>query len=175
MIDSNIAIVNGSSRNDGHSAIIARLIKDKTNGTIFHLTDYQIGYFDYDNAHAEDDFIPLIDTLIEYPIWILVTPVYWYSMSAQMKTWMDRMSDILKWNKDIIPLLKKISWYIVSCGSDAEVTPGYFVPFSLSAEYLDISYLGDVHLWKVNRASIEKEVEQKILSLVTLINKPNLK
>ena len=175
MKKSKTAIVNGSSRNDGHSAIIAQLIKDKTNGEVFHLADYQIGYFDYDNAHIEDDFIPFIETLIEYPVWVLVTPVYWYSMSAQMKTWLDRMSDILKWNKDLLPSLKKTSWYIASCGSDAEVTPGYFVPFRLSANYLDISYLGDVHLWKDNRVPIEKEVEQRIICLVSLINKTNSK
>lgn len=170
MKKTNLAIVNGSSRTDGHSAIISQQIKNKTNSKIFHLADYNIGYFDYDNAHFDDDFIPLINALIEYPVWVLVTPVYWYSMSAQMKTWLDRMSDILKWSKDLEPSLKKTSWYILSCGSDDEETPGYFVPFRMSAEYLDIMYLGHTHVWKDNRQALSEIVREKLHLVVDKIN-----
>ena len=46
-------------------------------------------------------FLPTIKELnSKYDTWIFVTPVYWYSMSGQMKIFLDRITDLLKWHKD---------------------------------------------------------------------------
>ena len=37
-----------------------------------------------------DDMQPLYRKMIEAEAWVLASPVYWFTMSAQMKLWMDR-------------------------------------------------------------------------------------
>jgi multimeric flavodoxin WrbA len=37
-----------------------------------------------------DDMQPLYRKMIEADAWVLASPVYWFTMSAQMKLWMDR-------------------------------------------------------------------------------------
>lgn len=91
-----------------------------------------------------------------------MTPVYWYSMSARMKTFFDRLSDLIKWEKDISEKIKKLKWYVLSCGSDDREVTGFFEPFKRSADYLDIQYMGSVHVWKDNRQPIEEEVISRL-------------
>jgi hypothetical protein len=165
------AYINGSSRTQGHTALIAEKMAESLPGKIIHLEEYNIGYFDYNNSNREDDFINLIEDLAEIKLWILFTPVYWYSMSGQMKTFLDRFSDLLKWNKPLAESLKNIRWYIISCGSDDEEIDGFFNPFKLSADYLGINYLGQTHLWKDNRQELCTEVENRMNNSISLLSK----
>ena len=141
---------------------ISSLLSKELDAQVFLIQDRQIGYFNYENQNRSDDFLPLIKELLSYDIRVLITPVYWYTMSAQMKTFLDRFSDLLKWEKDLANAMKKVSWFVISCGSDDAEVPGFFTPFRLSAEYLDINYLGDLHVWKYNRKPLTKEVHQLI-------------
>jgi len=150
--------INGSSRKGGHTTAIAKLLSGAENHNVIHLLDYNMGFFEYDNSNNDDDFIPLIKELAESDVWVFLTPVYWYSMSARMKTFFDRLSDLLKWEKDIYKKIRNIRWYALSCGSDDAEVPGFFEPFKRSAEYLDIQYMGDIHVWKDNRLPMEEEV-----------------
>lgn len=163
--------INGSSRNIGHTALIAEKIAGSVPGKIIHLEEKNIGFFDYNNGNKDDDFIHLIEELAEVEQWVWLTPVYWYSMSGQMKTFLDRFSDLLKWNKSLVKSLKKVNWYVISCGSDNEETDGFFNPFILSAEYLEINYLGHIHLWKDNREELCTEVENRLNNAITLLSK----
>ncbi len=157
--------INGSSRKGGHTTSIAKLLSGPYQQNVIHLSDYKIGYFEYDNSNSDDDFLPLIEELLESDVWIFLTPVYWYSMSARMKTFFDRLSDLLKWEKEICNKLKGSKWYAISCGSDEMEVPGFFEPFKRSAEYLDITYMGDIHVWKDNRLPLEAEVISRLQSL----------
>ena len=162
--------INGSSRKGGHTTSIAKLLKGKSQYDIIHLSDYNIGYFEYDHSNKEDDFMPLMDELLEFDTWILLTPIYWYSMSARMKTFFDRLSDLLKWEKELGHKIKGSKWYALSCGSDKEEVPGFFEPFKLSAEYLGARYMGDIHVWKDNRQPLEELVIQRLEKFATAIS-----
>jgi multimeric flavodoxin WrbA len=39
---------------------------------------------------VQDDMTPLYDKLMEADVWVLGTPIYWWSVSAQMKAFIDR-------------------------------------------------------------------------------------
>ena len=165
-----IVIISGSSRKDGNSTLMATYLCDELKSKILHLTDFKIGYFDYCNGNNEDDFLPFIRDLLNYNLWILITPVYWYSMSAQTKTFIDRLSDLLKWKKNLAIDIQRVSWYVISCGSDETEVQGFFNPFRLSAEYLGINYLGDKHVWKDNRQPFTEEVLISLKDIVNTIN-----
>ena len=54
---------------------------------------------------VDDDMQPLYPKLVESDAWIIASPVYWFSMSAQTKIFMDRCFAL--WNED--PEMNKIS------------------------------------------------------------------
>ena len=140
-------IIQGSSRSNGNSSKIAGLLQDGLQFDLIDLNNYQIGHFDYDFNNQQDDFLPLFRQITEYDLILFLTPVYWYSMSGTMKVFFDRISDCLKIEKELGRKLRGKCMATVSCGSEKIATQGFFIPFQLSAEYLGMDYLGDLHTW----------------------------
>lgn len=134
-------IVFGSSRSDGNTK--------KTIDLIFHGTDYRlidlntkkISYYDYEHANKEDDFITIAEEMVTYQHIVLATPVYWYTMSAMMKTFLDRWSDLLRLRKDLGKSLTNKWLYIVtSYATDLPV--GFESPFQQTCMYMNMNYGG---------------------------------
>ncbi|MEN0004757.1 MAG: NAD(P)H-dependent oxidoreductase [Bacteroidota bacterium] len=148
MEKSKVAVILGSSRLQGNTYQIANAICKEMDWQLFNLSDYEINYFDYDNAHATDDFLPLITRLIEdYDAYLFATPVYWYAMSAQLKTFFDRLSDLLKFYKPLGRQLRGKAMGSLSCANDAELIQSFGDPFEATADYLGMSYHGHMHTW----------------------------
>ncbi|ABE54728.1 NADPH-dependent FMN reductase [Shewanella denitrificans OS217] len=91
-----IAIVLGTSRSDGNTSALANEFAQATGANVFPLSDFSILPFDYEFKNTSDDFLLLINQVIKHDIIIFASPIYWYSPSAQMKVFMDRLSDLLK-------------------------------------------------------------------------------
>lgn len=147
----NSVIILGSSRSDGNTKIICNYLVKDTEFPLFDLNDYEIGYYDYNGNNSHDDFLPLFEKLITFDTLIFATPVYWYSMSAQMKTFLDRFTDLLKIRKDLGRKLRGKNMKVICCSSGDEEYPEFWKPFQRSSEYLGMNYLGHAHTW------IEKE------------------
>lgn len=144
-------IIQGSSRSIGNTKLIASLLQENTGFDIIDLKSKNISEYNYDFKNREDDFIPLIaDVTTKYNTIIFATPVYWYSMSGIMKIFLDRFTDCLKYEKEIGRRLRGKTMAAISCGSDENEVEGFFVPFSRTAEYLGMEYLGSVHTWIEN-------------------------
>ena len=162
-------IIQGSSKSNGNTNQIAKLIQKELKCDLLDLKNYQIGQFDYEFNNREDDFLPLIRKIADYDLIIFLTPVYWYAMSGIMKTFFDRIADCLKIEKETGRKLHGKYMATVSCGSEKKATEGYFIPFQLTAQYLEMKYLGDLHTWieseQPNKKvidSVEKFVEEVI-------------
>lgn len=142
-------IVLGSSRSDGETSAIAGLVSLKTRFDVIDLLEFDINRFDYNNKFADDDFIPLIDRLTKTEVIVFATPIYWYSMSGIMKDFIDRLSDLLKFEKDRGRLLRGKKMALIS-SSSSEDFPDYFLgPFEDTAAYLGMEFLGHLHSWEV--------------------------
>ena len=72
---------------------------------IVNLADYQLDFFKYDQSYT-DDFTKLFNKLMEYDHIVFASPIYWYSVCAQMKVFIDRLSDLLFGEKDRLKLLR---------------------------------------------------------------------
>jgi len=48
----------------------------------------------------KDDMQPLYRMMIEADAWVIASPVYWFSVSAQTKLWMDRSLALPAYRKD---------------------------------------------------------------------------
>ncbi len=119
-------IVFGSSRSNGRTLEAIKMITD--DALIVDLNTLKISPYDYEHRNIDDDYLPLMKKVVEHDLIILATPVYWYSMSAQMKTFIDRLNDLLEVGKDIGRKLRgKRLFVIASLGTS--MPKGFEEPF----------------------------------------------
>ena len=134
-------IIFGSSRSRGETWKAIQAVIDNKTIPIIDLNEFAISPFDYDHRNKSDDFIPLMEKVINHDPIILATPVYWYTMSAQMKIFIDRCADLLKIRKDLGRALQgKTLFVIASYGTS--LPRGFEDAFDQSCEYMDMKYGG---------------------------------
>ena len=157
---SSIIVFHASSRRQGNTATIANYLSSQLSATALDLSAHELAPFSYeDNYPATDDFMAIIEQTIAADHWVLVTPIYWYTMSAQMKTFLDRFSDLLRYHQELLPVLTGKHLWIVAVGSDPEAVPHFLEPFRLSADYLAMYYGGDLHTWLGRTPIMKPEVQ----------------
>ena len=80
--------VMGSSRQDGNTAaLMGAVFQNLNDARWIDLSDYSIAPYAYDHRFADDDFLPIAKIMREAEIIVYASPVYWYSMSGILKTW----------------------------------------------------------------------------------------
>jgi multimeric flavodoxin WrbA len=135
-------VILASSRSQGNTRLLVDYLIETTDIPIIDLSSKNISYYDYERTAGNDDFIPVIQTLAEKQVWILATPVYWYSMSAQMKTFFDRLTDLLTTHKDLGWRLRGRAVALLASGTDPNLPEGFEAPFRLTCRYLGLNFLG---------------------------------
>ncbi|CAM1353235.1 flavodoxin family protein [Tenacibaculum insulae] len=141
-------IIQGSAKSNGNTSTIIEYLNKNNDFDIIDLKTKNIGYFEYDFSNANDDFIPLMETIAKkYDTIIFATPVYWYNMSGILKTFFDRMSDLLHYKKDLGRLMRGKNMAMISNSGENDLKTGFTMPFIESANYLGMNYLGDTHTW----------------------------
>jgi multimeric flavodoxin WrbA len=116
-----------------------KLIEDN----LIDLKNYDISDFDYEYKNKNDDFMKILTQALQYKTIILATPIYWYSMSAIMKRFVDRISDLLSEDKDTGRLLRNKNLAIITSYSiNPEGKDGFEPVFINTANYLGMNYLG---------------------------------
>ena len=155
-------VVLGSSRGLGKTWKSVQMI---TEGSIpiIDLNTAKISPYDYEHRNIDDDYLSIMKTIVEHDLIILATPVYWYSMSAQMKIFIDRLSDLLEISKDTGRKLRGKRLFVIASFSTS-MPEGFEKPFSQTCEYMGIKYEGcsfiyhgnDPKLLENNLKEIEK-------------------
>ncbi len=139
-------IIVGSSRSNGNTSKVVDAISNPINADVIDLRDYTISFYDYESKNSNDDFLPLIRSLIEkYDTLVFATPVYWYSMSGIMKVFFDRLSDLIRIEKETGRKLRGKKMFVVTNSHDDKLENSFYIPFQKSAEYLGMEYLGNKH------------------------------
>jgi len=98
--------------------------------------------------------------MIEADLIILATPIYWYTMSGHMKAFLDRWTDLVTTHKSKGRALKGKKVGVIAQSTSDAMPVGFEIPFKLTAEYMDMEYVGGV-FWDMRR-SLD---EQKTLNL----------
>ena len=164
-------IILGSSRSHGNTRkVVDRIISYNQDIDLIDLTKYHIKYFDYDYKNQNDDFQMLVEKMLVYDQIIFATPVYWFSMSAPLKTFFDRISDLLHLHKEKGRKLRGKTMGMISSSSGNNLNDYFRAPFVESAKYLGMNYIGDVHSWLVDD-KISDEVDKNIKEFVSKIDK----
>lgn len=139
-------VIVGSSRNDGDTAILTNELIKQSKWDLINLNDYNFSFFDYEHKNREDDYLTLMEQIIkEYDTLIFATPVYWYSMSGIMKVFFDRITDLLTIQKELGRKLRGKKMAVISCSIGENLGEHFWLPFSETAKYLGMEYLGNAH------------------------------
>jgi multimeric flavodoxin WrbA len=136
-----------SSRRLGNTGRLTDWVADALGIEVIDLAQRTISPFDYEHRNRADDFEPLLDHVLEFEQIIFASPVYWYAMSAPMKVFVDRISDLL----DLPDLLAKgrrlrgKDAYVLCTSIEDEATPCFVTSFSETFNYLGMRYAGLLH------------------------------
>ncbi|MBL4704015.1 MAG: NAD(P)H-dependent oxidoreductase [Flavobacteriales bacterium] len=145
-------VIVGSSRKNGDTKKMVDQLIQKSNWDIIDLNDFNISYYDYENANRNDDYLGLMTQIIDtYDTLIFATPVYWYSMSGIMKVFFDRFTDLLTIEKELGRKLRGKKMAAISCSTGNNIGDSFWLPFSETAQYLGMDYLGGRHTVSGNR------------------------
>lgn len=140
-------VILGSARSDGNTKqVVHYLLKKNPTFGFVDLNTKNIHFFDYGHSNLDDDFIPTVEEMLQYDRIIFASPVYWYSMSAIMKTFFDRITDLLKARHDLGVQLKGKTMASISCSGHDDLDESFWKPIAMSAEYLHMGYEGNVHV-----------------------------
>lgn len=158
-------IIQASSRSHGNTAKVVKYVQQLTAFDVIDLNQKEIHQFDYEFKH-NDDFDSVFKNIVKtYDTIILATPIYWYTMSGILKTFLDRISDFLIKEKEVVRQLEHRTLATISCGSDDEIFEGFTMPFKETANYLNMIYKGHVHSW-IEDDAIPDDVKEAINTFV---------
>ena len=136
------AILQSSSRLNGNTSGLVETLSIRIGAKVFNLNDYSVSPFDYEHKNLNDDFIPLIKELLNYQHIVFASPVYWYSMTGQMKVFFDRLSDLLHVKKEFGRKLRTKQCSIISTGASPLPERSFEETFINSFNYLGMDYKG---------------------------------
>ncbi len=163
-------LLQASSRSLGDTHQVVNFISQRYPSDIIDLKTKKIGAYDYEYKNSKDDFLPTITEIIEnYDTILFATPVYWYTMSGILKTFLDRISDLLRIHKNLGRQLRGKQMAIVSVSNSDDLIEGFYKPFEASAHYLGMKYLGNLHAW-VASETIPKAVKHDINLFLKQLN-----
>jgi multimeric flavodoxin WrbA len=148
----NIIVLFSSSRQNGNTRnfidqIAVQLETIDIFVEIIDLEQYHFSDFDYEHKNKNDDFSPLFEKILPYPIIIFATPVYWYAVPPQMKRFLDRISDYLICPQllDKGRQLRGKTAYIVCTSVKEHASETYLNAFKETFAYLGMQYGGYIH------------------------------
>jgi multimeric flavodoxin WrbA len=136
-------IILASNRRESNTE---KALKDIYGDNPYHLVnllDYKIQPYNYRGAYsADDNFMNIVNVMLEHDNVTFATPVYWYSMSGLLKTFMNRLTDVVTTQKEIGKRMHGKSLAVIAAGSDLHLPDGFETPFLLTAQYFGMVFKG---------------------------------
>ena len=145
-MERNMSIIGflGSSRADGNTAALTNAVfSELKSAVLVDLSELMIGPYSYDNAYAADDFLPLARPMAKADAIVFASPVYWYSMSAQMKAFFDRLTDLTE--GEMKPVGKSLAgkrMFVIATGNSPTAPDSFVRPFADTAGYFNMRWGG---------------------------------
>jgi multimeric flavodoxin WrbA len=110
--------------------------------TIVDLGTLAISPFSYDVTANCDDFHTVVQQMGAHDHLVFATPVYWYAMSSVMKTFFDRLTDLLL-DKDSRAAGRALAGrdvWLLATGTDEALPLGFHEPFARTAAYFGMRW-----------------------------------
>ena len=134
-----IMVISGSARTDGETATAIRHLRQHMGDSldVVDLSAVPIRPFDYARTDDRDAFRAIIGKMVASEHIVFATPVYWYAMSGLMKTFFDRLTDLLLDGeaKKMGRALGGRNVWVLATGTEPTLPPGFHEPFARTAAY----------------------------------------
>lgn len=150
-------IIYGSSHPQGETFRAAEILARETGAGMIDVAALDIGLYDYAHRNLNDDFLAVSQRMLAADTIIFVTPVYWYAMSAQMKIFFDRLSDLVTVRKPDGRALAGKNTYLVANGTESAMPDGFEIPFERTSAYLNMHYRGSHYLYTGKDAALREK------------------
>jgi multimeric flavodoxin WrbA len=144
---STIALFSSSRRNGNTGRLMDRIALE-LDLEVVDLSSLRITPYDYDHSNRDDDFESLMERVLAHEQVIFASPIYWYSVSPAMKTFLDRISDFLEL-PDLLPKGRRLrgkNAFIVCTSICEEPSPMFMGAFRETVDYLGMRFGGAVHV-----------------------------
>ncbi|MEE2690700.1 MAG: flavodoxin family protein [Pseudomonadota bacterium] len=167
-----VTVILGSSRRAGNTArLVDAVFRGEPAARIVDLSGYDIAPYDYGHRHGTDDFLPLARDMAESDVVVFATPVYWYAMSAQMKTFFDRLSDLTRMDKPLGRSLAGKTMFLLATSSSPSLPDGFETPFAETARYFGMTWGGALHAEMRDDGPLPPEAEARAARFADLIGR----
>lgn len=143
-------ILSASARGDGDLAAAVEALRALLGEGSDHvaLGEHELRPFDYERVGDRDRFAEIAADMGRRDRLVFASPVYWYAMSGIMKTFFDRLSDLLldPAKRPLGRALAGRKMWLLATGNDPALPDGFEAPFRLTADYLDMEWRGACYL-----------------------------
>lgn len=137
-----VFVLTGSARPDSDTDLLVDAVLAGRPCRRTALRDRRIRPYAYGRPAGGDDFLDVVEELLAADAALLATPVYWYAMSGLMKTFFDRLTDLVTVRKDLGRRLAGHTVYVAACGTGTALPDGFETPFRDTAAYFAMPYGG---------------------------------
>ena len=172
---SNTIALFASARRYGNTGKLIDWIAGELDIKVIDLSEKDISPYDYDHKNIGDDFIPLVNELLNYEKIIFVTPIYWYGASAQMKVFIDRTSDLLDVEslKDIGRKLRSKTAYIACTSVNSDADNSFLNALKDTFTYLGMDYGGHIHA-NCENGFTQSDYRKDVCDFINLVRNINV-
>lgn len=146
---SNAISLFSSARRNGNTGTLIDIVAKMSKMDVINLDQLNISPFDYEHKNKDDDFLPLMEKILNHQHIVFSSPVYWYSVTPAMKAFLDRISDLL-----IFPQLLEMghqlrgkTGHIVTTSAHQELSPLFKGAFETTFKYLGMNNGGALHVY----------------------------
>lgn len=133
-------VILGTNRADSHTLQGIRNDLPFNDYQLIELRDFRIDHYSYELPKPADDFLMVVNLMLEAENLVFATPVYWYAMSGRMKVFLDRFTDLITSDKSLGRALAGKSVFLFASGSDEELPEGFEVPFRNTAAFFKMDF-----------------------------------
>jgi multimeric flavodoxin WrbA len=155
-------VILGSARPDGETRKAVDIAFPPGTVALAILPSHAIGGYDYGHANAGDDFAAIADAMVAATAIVFATPVYWYAMSAPLKIFFDRLTDLTENLKAKGKALAGKPVWVIATGTETELPEGFEIPFARTADYFGMTYRGAAYLYTGTDAALRAPGEMAL-------------
>src|SRR3954467_5014870 len=152
-------VILGSARPDGETRKAVDLALPPGTAELVLLPDFAIGGYDYAHFNANDAFGGIAHRMAEAEKIVFATPVYWYAMSAPLKIFFDRLTDMTENLKKLGKQRAGKPVWVIATGTEDTLPDGLEVPFARTAAYFHMRYRGCAYHYTGTDAAKRSESE----------------
>ena len=161
-------VILGSARPDGETRRAVEIAFPR-NTNIIVLAQHHIGGYDYAHANEGDDFLTVVDAMLAREHIVFATPVYWYAMSAPLKIFFDRLTDLLETAKQSGRALQGKKVWVIATGTEEALPEGFEIPFRRTAEYFGMDCRGYAYLYTGENKGLRASSESALVAFGAVI------